>query len=577
MSYPVRTEIVSGSKTFHIVAVATSIVSLFYLFWRLFSGTVSPAIPIISGFYFFSECVLILNLFFFFALFWTRIRRIPTPLDEFDPPLAADRLPTLDIFVSTLNEPLEIVQRTVLAATQVNYPKHTTYVLDDGARKELEQWVQARQKQGDPIKYIARKKIPGMPDYAKAGNLNHALFQAGTSGEFIFLLDADHVCKANFAQILLPYFYNFDSATQDYSLNRVAYVQAPDRSWTNLEGNTLADDTRLFHGPQQQANDYLGAVWCTGSAVLLRREALAEIGGFYQATVTEDVPTGFILHSRGWESRFHSDPITCGMPPVNFTAMLRQRQRWTEGDLQQYIRLFPKIIWRLNWKQRLNYTIGPVSMVCRLFFIFALIFLPWLAIIQGKWVMALKPLDLVVCLAPFVILTRVVRILAFRPVSPRVFYLSEQFYWCTSASFGLGIFRVLFTSKKVKFWVSPKSKSAPQSFPNLTHLTGILFLTPLIYAVWTYLHSLKTYTSHFGLIWPAITLAWFLNALFCCWPLIYFSLFKARVCDDYFNDSIKDQETSASWINWVLLPTSFAPVVTALAGLWVLIKIALDQ
>ena len=50
------------------------------------------------------------------------------------------------------------------------------YVLDDGKRDQLEEYIQSRRtKPYVYCHYIARPKLPGVPHHAKAGNINHTL------------------------------------------------------------------------------------------------------------------------------------------------------------------------------------------------------------------------------------------------------------------------------------------------------------------------------------------------------------------------------------------------------------------
>jgi hypothetical protein len=54
-------------------------------------------------------------------------RAIPLPADP-------DKLPSVDIFIPTYNESVEIVRRTAVAAMAIDYPKKKVYILDDGRR-----------------------------------------------------------------------------------------------------------------------------------------------------------------------------------------------------------------------------------------------------------------------------------------------------------------------------------------------------------------------------------------------------------------------------------------------------------
>src|SRR5947207_14529579 len=53
--------------------------------------------------------------------------------------------PTVDLFIPTYNEPLSVVQNTVLGALSVDYPpeKLKIYVLDDGRREEFREFAEA--------------------------------------------------------------------------------------------------------------------------------------------------------------------------------------------------------------------------------------------------------------------------------------------------------------------------------------------------------------------------------------------------------------------------------------------------
>ena len=45
---------------------------------------------------------------------------------------------TVDVFITTYNEPLDLVMTTALAAKNIRWP-HSTWILDDGNRPEMRQ------------------------------------------------------------------------------------------------------------------------------------------------------------------------------------------------------------------------------------------------------------------------------------------------------------------------------------------------------------------------------------------------------------------------------------------------------
>lgn len=94
-----------------------------------------------------------------------------------EPPVPPEGL-TVDVFIATYNEPIELVMATARAAKAIRYP-HRTWVLDDGNRQEMREAAEA-----EGIGWITRSADwVGMPRHAKAGNLNNALLS--TEGEFV--------------------------------------------------------------------------------------------------------------------------------------------------------------------------------------------------------------------------------------------------------------------------------------------------------------------------------------------------------------------------------------------------------
>lgn len=168
---------------------------------------------------------------------------------------------TVDVFITTYNEPLDLVLKTALAARNLNYP-HKTWILDDGDRPDFRR---AAQEIG--VGYIVRgPEWDGRQRHAKAGNVNNALSR--TAGEFVAILDADQVPDARFLDRVLGYFEDPD----------VAFVQTPQWFWNLPKSDPLGGQAELFYGPIQQGKDGWDAAFFCGSNAVLRREALMSLG-----------------------------------------------------------------------------------------------------------------------------------------------------------------------------------------------------------------------------------------------------------------------------------------------------------
>ena len=116
----------------------------------------------------------------FSIISWKPYKRKEVPLSTFE------KLPTVDIFIATYNEPIDLLKRTVAGCTMISYPKEllNIYICDDGRRESVKQLA--------AVHHITRTENK----HAKAGNLNHAMLHS--KGDIIVTMDADMVPRANF-------------------------------------------------------------------------------------------------------------------------------------------------------------------------------------------------------------------------------------------------------------------------------------------------------------------------------------------------------------------------------------------
>ncbi|MDR6686710.1 cellulose synthase (UDP-forming) [Arthrobacter sp. 1088] len=186
------------------------------------------------------------------------------------PPPAAPDTATVDVFITTYNEPLDLVMTTALAAKDIRWP-HSTWILDDGDRPGMRELAES-----NGIGYVTRGAdwTPDMPRHAKAGNLNNALMI--TSGEYLLILDADQIPEPDILDKTLGYFND----------DRVALVQTPQYFVNVPADDPLGSQAPLFYGPIQQGKDGWNAAFFCGSNAILRREALMQLGlvGYVKAT-----------------------------------------------------------------------------------------------------------------------------------------------------------------------------------------------------------------------------------------------------------------------------------------------------
>ncbi|MBI3565741.1 MAG: glycosyltransferase [Elusimicrobia bacterium] len=312
--------------------------SLRYLHWRA-AHTLNDS----SDFRLFVSLALLLAEVYGFAsvvLFFVQVLSLHKART---PATAPAEPPTVDVFVTIYNEPVEILRRTLVACRALDYPadKLLIHVLDDGPRAEVAAVAAAH-----GCRYVTRADRL----HAKAGNLNHGLSR--TSAELLLLLDVDHVPVSSFLKETVGFF----------SDPKVAFVQTPHHFYNpdcyqrNLVlEQELVHEQDLFFQVIQPGRDAVNATVFAGSAALFRRAALEDVGGFRTDCAIEDMHTGMELQSRGWTSVYYRRVLSAGLSPEDFMGYLTQRKRWARGGVQLFFLDNPLVKRGLGLRQRLSY------------------------------------------------------------------------------------------------------------------------------------------------------------------------------------------------------------------------------
>lgn len=306
------------------------------------------------------------------------LNRKPVPLPR-DP----EHWPTVDVYIPSYNEALEIVRSTVFAAMNMDWPrdKLRVWILDDGRRPEFRAFAEQV-----GCGYIIRPDNKG----AKAGNLNHAMQH--TDGEFIAVFDCDHAPTRAFLQMTVGWLVR-DA--------RLAMVQTPHHFYSpdpferNLaRKRRVPNEGLLFYGAIQPGNDLWNAAFFCGSCAVIRRSALQDVGGVPHATVTEDCHCSFLMQQRGWHTAYLRLPLAAGLATERLSLHIGQRIRWARGMIQ-ILRLENTLFARgLTLPQRLCYFTAQFGF---LFALPRLVFLcsPLAFLFFGATVIAASPLAIV--------------------------------------------------------------------------------------------------------------------------------------------------------------------------------------
>jgi cellulose synthase (UDP-forming) len=284
-------------------------------------------------------------------------RSVPLPADE-------DGLPHVDVYIPTYNESPAVVRPTVIAATQMRYPRHKlhVFVLDDGGTD---------QKCGDPDPGKAedakqrRRELQALAErygagyltrernvHAKAGNINSAL--KSTQGELLLVLDCDHIPADDFLQRTVGFFL---ADPKLFVLQTPHNFVSPDPVERNLDTYRRSPaENELFYDVMQPGLDFWGTSFFCGSAAVLRRSVIDQLGGVSGRTITEDAETTLDALSLGYRSAYYNRPMVSGLQPETFSGFIVQRVRWGQGMLQIFLLKNPWKQPRLSIIQRVLYT-----------------------------------------------------------------------------------------------------------------------------------------------------------------------------------------------------------------------------
>ncbi|MGB7412967.1 MAG: glycosyltransferase [Thermosynechococcaceae cyanobacterium] len=408
--------------------------------------------------------------------------------------------PTVDVLIPTYNEPLFILERTLVGCQAMTYANKTVFVLDDTNRPEV-----AALAADLGCQYIAR------PDHtnAKAGNLNYAI--ATTTGDLITVFDADFIPTENFLNRTVGFFQN----------EMMGLVQTP-QSFYNSDpvcrnlgwSDVLTPDEEMFYRYIQPIRSSAGSMVCSGTSFVMRRCALEKIGGFVTESVSEDYFTGIRLSALGYEQVYLNEKLSVGLAAENMTTFANQRIRWATGTLQGlFISSNPLTIPGLTWLQRLSHIDGLLHFLngfTRLFFLA----MPFLYAFWGLAPIRFTTADVLYFFVPFY----AVQFLAYAWLNgrSRSALLSDLHWLVIALPLSVAVLKVLLRPFGKGFTVSPKglvndrvSFNWPLAWPILIlgALTAVCFVLNLSSVISSSLAAApNNQGANLGLFWSSYNL-----------------------------------------------------------------------
>ena len=266
--------------------------------------------------------------------------------------------PPIAIIVPSYQEPIEVLRDTLVCLYNVTYPNKYLYLLDD-TRYDLP-WDTPENKQ----KY--RRNIEELCEWleinlfraewhgAKAGIINDFLqFLEGNhrpdfefypyqkkekkeKEKYLIVFDADMNPLPDFAEKL--------TALME-SNSKLAFIQTP-QYYTNFETNRVARaagvQQAIFYEYICEGKSLKNAMFCCGTNIIYRIEALMQVGGMEENSVTEDYVTSLKFHRNDWQSLYINKVLAFGIGPSDLGAFFKQQFRWATGTVGVLRMLIPQ-------------------------------------------------------------------------------------------------------------------------------------------------------------------------------------------------------------------------------------------
>lgn len=254
-----------------------------------------------------------------------RYQAVETPVLEAPYPFVTVQLPIY-------NEGA-IFPRLLRSVSEIEWPRShlEVLVLDDSSKETsrlIDSEAHGHRSRGLDVRVIRREGREGF----KAGALNNALKH--TKGEYVLILDADNLPPGDLLKRTVPLLE---------ANPKLGYVQVRlgniNRGFNRVsKAISLALDCHYFvEQPGRQALSLVTNF--DGSAAVLRKEAIVDVGGWNSETLTEDMHLSYSMRLKGWTSMYLRDVVVEGEVPVTLNDFKNQQARWANGSTQTALRL----------------------------------------------------------------------------------------------------------------------------------------------------------------------------------------------------------------------------------------------
>jgi len=256
---------------------------------------------------------------------------------KYPPVINENYKPFISILIPAHNEEC-VITNTVENILQLDYPNYEVIVIDDRSTDNTASVILNIAQQYENVHAMVRSAdaFPG-----KSAVLNDA-FEI-SKGDAILVFDADATVEPDFLNKLVP---NLEPADVGAVQARKIIRNKDVNYLTRCQNNEYTMDAQLQVG----RDSVKGAVELRGNGELIKREAIVDIGGWNNYTITDDLDMSTRLHIKGWDVRFCVDACVYEEGIVYLLPLFRQRRRWLEGTIRRYL----EYSWQALWSKKMS-------------------------------------------------------------------------------------------------------------------------------------------------------------------------------------------------------------------------------
>lgn len=231
--------------------------------------------------------------------------------------------PSVVVVVPARDEEL-VLGAALEALLAQDYPAATIHVVSDGSRDRTAEIARGFEARGVVVHELVE-------NVGKSAALQHVLDRV--DAELFLVVDADTRCRPGALRLLVQQF-------ADPAIGAVTGHARVGNAGTPLTAMQAMEYSVIIGLAKRAEQTWGGLYTVSGAAACFRASALRAVGGWSDASVTEDIEISWRLQRAGFRLAYEPRAVFLIQAPRRLRALYRQRARWSRGMVE---------VLRLHW------------------------------------------------------------------------------------------------------------------------------------------------------------------------------------------------------------------------------------